>query len=104
MDLRNDDPCATTAIRWTGLEHRQRRRGHRPATPHREHEPVAVGERVRRVEDLHRPDAERDRERLMEYTQFTLPDRPKLRNLDVRADDLETYDALVRHDHDDAAD
>ena len=36
--------------------------------------------------------------------QLTLPDRPGLRDLDVRSHDLETYDALGRHDHDDAAD
>ena len=43
------------------LDHlRQRRRGDRPIAPHREHEPVAVAERVRRVEDLDRPAAERD--------------------------------------------
>ena len=38
----------------------QRRRGYRPPAPHREHEPVAVAERPRGVEDLHRPPAERD--------------------------------------------
>ena len=35
---------------------------------------------------------------------LTLPDRPGLRDLDVRSHDLETYDALGRHDHDDAGD
>ena len=36
---------------------------------------------------------------------LTLPDRPGLRDLDVRSHDLESYDALGRHDHgDDAAD
>ena len=36
---------------------------------------------------------------------LTLPDRPGLRDLDVRPHDLETYDALGRHDHgNDAAD
>ena len=33
---------------------------------------------------------------------LTLPDRPGLRDLDVRAHDLETYDALGRHDDDPA--
>ena len=43
------------------LEHLgQRRRGYRPAAPHREHEPVAVAERARRVEYLDRPAAERE--------------------------------------------
>ena len=36
---------------------------------------------------------------------LTLPDRPGLRDLDVRSHNLETYDALGRHDHhDDAGD
>ena len=35
---------------------------------------------------------------------LTLPDRPGLRDLDVRSHDLETYDALGRHNHDDAGD
>ena len=35
---------------------------------------------------------------------LTLPDRPGLRDLDVRPHDLETYDALGQHDPDDAAD
>ena len=34
---------------------------------------------------------------------LTLPDRPGLRDLDVQPHDLETYDALGRHDHDDDA-
>ena len=34
---------------------------------------------------------------------LTLPDRPGLRDLDVRPHDLETYDALGQHDHDDDA-
>ena len=55
----------TEPVRYSGdlvvLEHlRERRRGYRPPAPHREHEPVAVAERPRRVEDLQRPDAERD--------------------------------------------
>ena len=38
------------------LEHlREHRRGYRPPAPHREHEPVAVTERPRGVEDLQRP-------------------------------------------------
>ena len=35
---------------------------------------------------------------------LTLPDRPGLRDLDVRPHDLETYDAIGQHDPDDAAD
>ena len=34
---------------------------------------------------------------------LTLPDRPGLRDLDVRTHDLETYDALGQRDHDDDA-
>ena len=34
---------------------------------------------------------------------LTLPDRPGLRDLDVRSHDLESYDALGRHDDDDPA-
>ena len=35
---------------------------------------------------------------------LALPDRPGLRDVDVRPHDLETYDALRQHDPDDAAD
>ena len=35
---------------------------------------------------------------------LTLPDRPGLRDLDVRPHDLETYDALGQQNPDDAAD
>ena len=43
------------------LEHLgQRRRRDRPPAPHREHEPVAVAERPRRVEDLQCTPVERD--------------------------------------------
>ena len=35
---------------------------------------------------------------------LTLPDRPGLRDVDVRPHDLETYDALGQHEPDDAGD
>ena len=60
-----DGPAPRQPVRHGGdlvvLAHlRRRRHGDRLAAPHREHGPVAVAERVRRVEDLDIPVAERD--------------------------------------------
>ena len=60
-----DGPAPRQPVRHGGdlvvLAHlRRRRHGDRLAAPHREHGPVAVAERVRRVEDLDLPTAARD--------------------------------------------
>ena len=55
------NPFATVAIRWYRSIFGKRRHGYLRPAPHGEHERIAAAERPRRLENLHRPPAQRHR-------------------------------------------